>query len=162
MRKIGGLVMLTTFVNVKQELFTFNKELLKAAQELLILEEAVLVSNDSEKYEYFTETYQNFNSLIQELIGFEVNNLMVWRIKGKALQICIMDYLNDGNIYQVLHYPKDEELKQNGKEALVNEPLELTTFDEFAEEATDEEKRNILPVFPKVTIKTNDEMGVTD
>ena len=42
--------MLTTFVDVKEEYFSLNAEIVETARELLVLEHAVLNTNDEEKF----------------------------------------------------------------------------------------------------------------
>lgn len=140
--------MLTTFVDVKEEHFSFNAEIVETARELLVLEHAVLNTNDEEKFDLYVETYRNFNNLLKDLIELKVNNLIIWRLKGNVLQICVMDYLDDGNVYQVVHYPEQEELAANDTQTMVGASLEITTFEEFAEEVTDKELQDMLAQLP--------------
>ena len=145
--------MLTTFVYVKKEYFSLDAKMVETAKETLILEHAVLRTNDEEKYELYIDTYHKFNALLKRLIKLNTNNLILWRVKGRALQIYVMDYFDDNNVYQVLHYPVDGELEANDKRSLIGSSLEITTFDEFAEEATNKELEDLLM---KVTVVITD------
>lgn len=145
--------MLTTFVDVKKEYFSLDAKMVETAKEILILEHAVLRTNDEEKYELYIDAYHKFNVLLKRLIKLNTNNLILWRVKGGALQIYVMDYFDDNNVYQVLHYPVDGELEANDKRSLIGSSLEITTFDEFAEEATNKELEDLLM---KVTVVITD------
>ena len=156
--------MLTTFVDVKEEYFSLNAEIVETARELLVLEHAVLNTNDEEKFDLYVETYRNFNDLLKDLIKLKVNNLIIWNLKGNVLQICVMDYLDDGNVYQVVHYPEEEELAANDTQTMVGASLEITTFEEFAEEVTDKELQDMLAQLPFVIadVKERNEVGAVD
>ena len=156
--------MLTTFVDVKEEYFSLNAEIVETARELLVLEHAVLNTNDEEKFDLYVETYRNFNDLLKDLIKLKVNNLIIWNLKGNVLQICVMDYLDDGNVYKVVHYPEEEELAANDTQTMVGASLEITTFEEFAEEVTDKELQDMLAQLPFVIadVKERNEVGAVD
>lgn len=156
--------MLTTFVDVKEEHFSLNAEIVETARELLVLEHAVLNTNDEEKFDLYVESYRNFNGLLKDLIGLKVNNLIIWHLKGNVLQIYVMDYLDDGNVYQVVHYPEQEELAANDTQTMVGASLEITTFEEFAEEVTDKELQDMLAQLPFAIadVKERNEVGAVD
>lgn len=156
--------MLTTFVDVKEEYFSLNAEMVETARELLVLEHAVLNTNDEEKFDLYVESYRNFNGLLKDLIGLKVNNLIIWYLKGNVLQIYVMDYLDDGNVYQVVHYPEQEELAANDTQTMVGASLEITTFEEFAEEVTDKELQDMLAQLPFVIadVKERNEVEAVD
>lgn len=156
--------MLTTFVDVKEEYFSLNAEIVETARELLVLEHAVLNTNDEEKFDLYVESYRNFNGLLKDLIGLKVNNLIIWYLKGNVLQIYVMDYLDDGNVYQVVHYPEQEELAANDTQTMVGASLEITTFEEFAEEVTDKELQDMLAQLPFVIadVKERNEVEAVD
>lgn len=156
--------MLTTFVDVKEEYFSLNAEIVETARELLVLEHAVLNTNDEEKFDLYVESYRNFNGLLKDLIGLKVNNLIIWHLNGNVLQIYVMDYLDDGNVYQVVHYPEEEELAANDTQTMVGASLEITTFEEFAEEVTDKELQDMLAQLPFVIadVKERNEVGAVD
>ena len=156
--------MLTTFVDVKEEYFSLNAEIVETARELLVLEHAVLNTNDEEKFDLYVEAYRNFNDLLKDLIELKVNNLIIWHLKGNVLQIYVMDYLDDGNVYQVVHYPEQEELAANDTQTMVGASLEITTFEEFAEEVTDKELQDMLAQLPFVIadVKERNEVEAVD
>lgn len=156
--------MLTTFVDVKEEYFSLNAEIVETARELLVLEHAVLNTNDEEKFDLYVESYRNFNGLLKDLIGLKVNNLIIWHLKSNVLQIYVMDYLDDGNVYQVVHYPEQEELAANDTQTIVGASLEITTFEEFAEEVTDKELQDMLAQLPFAIadVKERNEVGAVD
>lgn len=156
--------MLTTFVDVKEEHFSLNAKIVETARELLVLEHAVLNTNDEEKFDLYVETYRNFNGLLKDLIELKVNNLIIWHLVGNVLQICVMDYLDDGNVYQVVHYPEQEELAANDTQTMVGASIEITTFEEFAEEVTDKELQDMLAQLPFTIadVKEHNEVGTVD
>ena len=156
--------MLTTFVDVKGEYFSLNTGIVETAREILVLEHAVLNTNDEEKFDLYVETYRNFNDLLKDLIELKVNNLIIWHLEGNVLQIFVMDYLDDGNVYQVVHYPGREELAANDTQTMVGASIEITTFEEFAEEVTDKELQDMLAQLPfTITdVKEHNEVGTVD
>lgn len=156
--------MLTTFIDVKEEYFSLNTGIVETAREILVLEHAVLNTNDEEKFDLYVETYRNFNDLLKDLIELKVNNLIIWHLGGNVLQIFVMDYLDDGNVYQVVHYPEREELAANDTQTMVGASIEITTFEEFAEEVTDKELQDMLAQLPfTITdVKEHNEVGTVD
>ena len=115
-------------------------------------------------FDLYVDSYRNFNGLLKDVIGLKVNNLIIWHLKGNVLQIYVMDYLDDGNVYQVVHYPEQEELAANDTQTMVGASLEITTFEEFAEEVTDKELQDMLAQLPFVIadVKERNEVEAVD